>query len=306
MTNNGSLSTIEQISKERIYWAHQRQLTMSALLLALGLGSFEILVNTLWIFWILYPAIVILFLIGIYSLFMFQREIFIQQYKLQQRRHEWNLDYKKSKLSWFFIFKNGIVTISKIKIILICSLSIVSFAIVLIDIKFFQTNSANMINALPDLTSITGILQFAIGLISGLIIFLIQDSIRRKRDKSTERNKMINSLIAELSENKNVSQESTYLSLSTDAWAHLRNSGILLDLQDELSKGLLKLYAKISNKNNLLIYYQIGIQTGKELGISDETGKIVTSLVDILAQLRMQIEKEINSVLPLLQKELDC
>jgi hypothetical protein len=146
--------------------------------------------------------------------------------------------------------------------------------------------------------------QFFLGLISGLAIFLIQDFIRRKWDKMDNRKKVIRALIAELEENLSISAESTYAPLSSETWRQAVNEGLLPELKTDLSKKLLALYSKIGNKNNLLSYYQIGVQNDKQLGVTDADGKITKPLVEILGELRAKIENEINTALPLLKSEI--
>jgi hypothetical protein len=123
-------------------------------------------------------------------------------------------------------------------------------------------------------------------------------------DANANRKKMIKSMILELNENKNILTESTYAPIARDVWDEWKRNGFFLEFSEELMEHFMKISAMINNRNNLLTFYQIGIQKGELLGIKNEEGNIIEPLTQTLANLRIKIEKEIDLILPLIEKEV--
>jgi hypothetical protein len=115
---------------------------------------------------------------------------------------------------------------------------------------------------------------------------------------------MINGLILELKETKRILLESTYAPLTRDIWDNWKRNDPLLEYNETLYSHLMTISAIISNRNNLLTFYQIGVQSGKSMGITNSDGTITEPLTKILADQRQKIEIEIDIVLPLLEKLL--
>lgn len=111
----------------------------------------------------------------------------------------------------------------------------------------------------------------------------------------------------EAKQNKKIQKErSTWVSLTKDAWDEAKSSGIARDLEEGVRTKLTDLYTKIIEKNELLVYHRIGVSMpeGKELGVKDATGKVVTPLSQIIVKLTENLDKDIDSMIPLLEEEM--
>ncbi len=297
---NADELTIAEIYLHRIDWAFQRQLSVIAFLLGLGLGIFEVRnIATPLIYEFTYWLLAGLFLSAIGAFFYFQKEIFVNQLELF-KNPRWGLRVEDSNLYKFFNVDGSSVSVNWCYVILLFIPFIIVFSIIFLDrqmpTSIFPSSNADVLVSL---------LQFSLGLIAGLIIFLVKDYYQRKWDKKERRDKLVRGLIVELEENLSISKENAYYkTLSTDAWSQVVNSGILFDFDKKLLDRLLTLYSKIKNKNNQCEFQNLGILFDKQFGISDAEGKIQTPLANIIAEMREFIDKEIPEVIELLKKEL--
>jgi hypothetical protein len=307
MSKNDSepLSGMEQVHLQRVNWAFQRQLTAATLSLTSALGAFGVLSYLKnWI--IVIPIFIILvfcILVGLWGILKFEKELLDHQAELQDLRKSWNLNKNKSTFGWFFTINGNSHKLRLSRLIFLELWPAIIFSLMFIDIKILQPNSLTFTVTSTDSISF-GFLQFFIGLLSGLVLFLFQDIIRRKLDANANRKKMIKSMILELNENKNILTESTYAPIARDVWDEWKRNGFFLEFSEELMEHFMKISAMINNRNNLLTFYQIGIQKGELLGIKNEEGNIIEPLTQTLANLRIKIEKEIDLILPLIEKEV--
>jgi hypothetical protein len=157
------------------------------------------------------------------------------------------------------------------------------------------------------LMDISLIIGLVLGFLLGLVSFLIEDTVRRRRDRRFIKEKVLKNLIVEAKQNKKIQKErSTWVSLTKDAWDEAKSSGVIRDLEGGLRTKLTDLYTKIIEKNELLVYHRIGVSMpeGKELGVKDATGKIVTPLSEIIVTLTRNLDNDIDSIIPLLEEEL--
>jgi DNA polymerase II small subunit/DNA polymerase delta subunit B len=151
----------------------------------------------------------------------------------------------------------------------------------------------------------TEIVAALVGLFLGFIAFIGEDFVRRWLDKRTTRKKVLKDLISEAKENRAILEASTWVSLQKDAWLEAKSNGIVMDLKEEMRGKLVDLYSRITEKNELLVFHKIGVEKGAELGVRDGAGKLVTSLNEIIAQLSVNLKKQIDELIPMLEKE-DC
>jgi len=147
---------------------------------------------------------------------------------------------------------------------------------------------------------------FVLGLSSGVTLFLIEDTVRRWRDKRLIKERVLKNLILEAGQNKKIQNVSTWVSLMTDAWNEAKSTGVARDLKEELRTKLTDLYTRITEKNELLVYHKIGVSMpeGKELGVKDATGKVMTPLSEIIVKITTDLDKDLDSIIPMLEEEL--
>lgn len=150
------------------------------------------------------------------------------------------------------------------------------------------------------------IIAVILGFSLGFIAFLVQDAVRRWLDKRDARKKILKNLISEAKENRAILEVSTWVSLQKDAWTEAKNSGIAKDFKEELREKLIALYSRITEKNELLIYFRIGIQINQSLSVQDAEREASTSLDDIIGKLSADLKDKIDEIIPILEKELDC
>lgn len=137
------------------------------------------------------------------------------------------------------------------------------------------------------------------GFVFGLALTLIVDKIR----KDAQKNVMREALRVELLDIKHLQKESTWVPLSTLFWNDIKKSTILTELCSEERKTLFTLYAKINNKNNLLLYQKIELERTKDvrepfsLGITNGEGKNPRLVRDIIGDLTETINSLIDKVL---------
>lgn len=150
------------------------------------------------------------------------------------------------------------------------------------------------------------IITAILGFFLGFFAFIGEDVLRRWLDERSLRKKVLKNLISEAKENRANLEASTWISLLKDAWNEAKNSGIAMDFKEELREKLISLYSRITEKNELLIYYRIGIQINQSLSVQGAERTTSTSLEGIIAKLSADLKDKINEIIPILEKELDC
>ena len=131
MSDKEGFDRDEHIWLTKIAWAHDRELTLAALLLASGIGAFEVLekVKNFCILGILYTLLFGFIVFGIYLLFKFELVILQNQSLLEHRRH-WTFTYG-TILKAFFIRDGEKVNINYI------TLAFLQFAVLVIGFLLF-------------------------------------------------------------------------------------------------------------------------------------------------------------------------
>jgi len=150
--------------------------------------------------------------------------------------------------------------------------------------------------------------EIILGFFLGFFAFIGEDILRRWLDERSVRKRVLKNLISEVRENKRIQDVSTWVSLQKNAWDEAKSTGVVMDLREDLRARLIDLYARITEKNELLVYHRIGISEfqGRGLGISDATGNVVTPLTQIIGDLTTALRTDFDSIVPLLEEALDC
>jgi thioredoxin-like negative regulator of GroEL len=148
------------------------------------------------------------------------------------------------------------------------------------------------------------ILTVVLGFALGFIGFVAEDVLRRWLDRQSVRKKALKNLVSEAGENKKIQEVSTWIPLQKDAWYEAKNSGVVMDLKEDLRKKLVSLYSRIIEKNELLVYHKIGVEINKQLSV--QGGAVGVPLNQIIGELTSNLKEEIDSIIPLLEKALDC
>ena len=148
----------------------------------------------------------------------------------------------------------------------------------------------------------TEIVAAIAGFLLGFLAFIGEDFVRRRWDKRDLRKKVLKNLISEAKEDRKILEVSTWVSLQKEAWNDAKSNGVVMDLEEELREKLVDLYSRMTEKNELLVFHKIGVEKGASLGIRDGTGKVITSLDDIIAKLSDDLKKKIDEIIPILEK----
>ena len=98
----------------KIDWAHQRELTMAAMLLATGIGAFEVLdkIQNWWALIFLYGLLLVAVVLGIFYTFKFELTILQNQLILKLDKH-WEFTFG-IVLKTFFIIDGREIRFNKI------------------------------------------------------------------------------------------------------------------------------------------------------------------------------------------------
>lgn len=142
--------------------------------------------------------------------------------------------------------------------------------------------------------------EIVLGFVLGFFAFIAEDIFRRWLDKRSVRKRVLKNLVSEVRENRRIQDVSTWVSLQKNAWDEAKSTGVVMDLREDLRARLIDLYARITEKNELLIYHRIGIS--QPLGIRDTTGNIVTPLPQIIGELTASLRTDFDSIIPLLEE----
>jgi uncharacterized integral membrane protein len=279
---------IEQIADERVNWAHQRQLTMVAVLAGLVIGAIEILNLTGLFFLVIYIIVALFATVSFYYLFIFEQEIFRWQYKLQKINPEWNIKFEESLFYHFFDCKNPAISMKKERVFGLSAMVFLLFLVIYLGKNY--TSLANSSASYP--LDVTTLIAFILGIISAFVVFIFQDSYTRKKDREVETEKTRNALKIELSQNAKFAQQSFHAPLSTEAWNQAIQNGQALHFDDDLLEELLNLYSMINDKNNLGKAYL----SNPDLKIADDTGQNLVPITNVIGKLTEKIVKEIPNV----------
>lgn len=280
----------EKIAVERINWAHQRQLVMVAILLGLGIGSIEVLSFSQEIFMAIYWILAICFMICFYFIFVFEREIFRWQHKLGS---DWKIKFDESPFHYFFDYKNPDMPIYA-KVCGILAIILLLYAVV-----FLGRYSITSMETFDNSSSAT-LVGFALDLISSSVVYLIQDTYKRRKDKEEESKKTRSALKIEIEQNEKFAQQSFYAPLSTDAWNQAVRGGQALYFDEQLLKQLIILYSMINNRNNLATLYLSKLEDGKTTVIVDAIGQNPEPITKVIKDATDKIVEEIHKITKLL------
>jgi hypothetical protein len=94
--------------------------------------------------------------------------------------------------------------------------------------------------------------EIVLGFILGFFGFVVEDALRRWFDRRSVRKKVLKNLLSKANENKKIQEASTWIPLQKDAWQEAKISGITMNLEEDLREKLVRLYFKITEKNELL------------------------------------------------------
>jgi hypothetical protein len=103
-----------------------------------------------------------------------------------------------------------------------------------------------------------------------------------------------------------------HIELEDEAFKNLRRAGFFFDMPKSLQGDLRTLYSQIHLKNSLLMYYRdlgVGFLTiqfaGQKLA-QTSTSETLQSLLNLIVKAKDTINKDIEAILPKLNKLLDC
>jgi hypothetical protein len=143
-----------------------------------------------------------------------------------------------------------------------------------------------------------------------LLGFVLYHTIGYYLQRQRLRRNCLKDLIAELKQDKVYPSE---IQLESEAYRQIRREGCFFDLKENLQSDLRKLYSAINMNNDLLTYYRdLGghfVKYQFEIESAEEnprriTTEILSTLRNKLATLKDEINREIDVVLPELEKLL--
>jgi len=151
-----------------------------------------------------------------------------------------------------------------------------------------------------------GLAPIFAALLTFILLQTLGEWVRRNRLRSHG----LESLIAELEQNREHQKSSIYIELDDEALRRFRRLGFLFELDSDMKEDLMRLYSLIHLKNSLLTYYRdVGVRLlATEYEASQHPTKREKDLLDILDLIKdakCKIDKKIEVVLPKLKGLLE-
>ena len=143
---------------------------------------------------------------------------------------------------------------------------------------------------------------------AALLAFILLQTVGERLQRRRQRVRGFEDLILEFDQNLQYQLVSTYITLEEEAYKRFRQAGFLLELNDTLRTPLTRLYARIHEKNELLVYFTAAVGTGKPLenyfvtagtGVGPESERLVI----VIARIRQEIDNEIGRLRPMVERE---
>lgn len=147
------------------------------------------------------------------------------------------------------------------------------------------------------------------GSVLGFVLYYTVGSRLRKRGLWMD---SLKDLIAELKQDSEYQQSDMHIELEDAAFRHFRRAGLFFELPESLQVDLRELYSQIHLKNSLLMYYRdigvgfLTIQYAGEKIARKSTSETLKSLLNLIVKAKDTINKDIEAILPKLNKLLDC
>lgn len=146
------------------------------------------------------------------------------------------------------------------------------------------------------------ILAALIGFSLGSMASVIRDIYKTRLNKKV----VLKAIKFELLGIKSLQKESTWVSLPINIWGEIEKSKTLLEVNEELQNGIIELYSKLSNKNNLLRYYKSGVEAGGQISVVSGDGTKSRPTQDIIVDITTNVFSIIEKLIPLIDSEIDC
>lgn len=138
-------------------------------------------------------------------------------------------------------------------------------------------------------------------LVGALLPFLLWLTIGEEHRRDQLRESSLLDLRAEIEQNQQHQEISTYVSLEEDAYKRFRRRGFLTELRTEVRQTLRELYSRIHEKNELILYHRSALASGREALITDGLGQNPRKITEIITEIRGKIDERIGAVLPIFQ-----
>lgn len=146
------------------------------------------------------------------------------------------------------------------------------------------------------------IIAALIGFSLGSMASIVRDIYKTRLNKKV----ILKGVKFELLGINSLQKESTYVPLPITIWGEIEKSKTLLEVNEELQNGIIELYSKLSNKNNLLMYYKSGVEAGGGISVVSGDGTISRPAQEIIVNITKDIFSMIEKLLPLIDSEIDC
>lgn len=139
-------------------------------------------------------------------------------------------------------------------------------------------------------------------LVGAFIPFLLWQTFGEEYKRNRLKESSFLDLRAELEQNQQHQETSTYISLEEDAYKRFRQSGFLSQLRTEIRLMLRELYSRIHEKNELILYHRSVLASGKEAVITDGQGLNPRKVTEIIVEIRRRIDELVGKLLPVFRR----